>query len=405
MPTRRAADGSAPGPPSRRGLLWVAGTTALVGLLVAGTLGAGGASQDAASAEAMASRAAARIRSLKQEADSLASRERSLLEELRTLEVERELRAEEFTASELDLQRIEGELDETSRRIAVLERTAASQLPDLSARMVALYKVGNGGYLRMLLSVDDLREMGRAYRFVSALQGLDRRRVADHQRTLADLRKAQASLESRRSQAALAQAGVARARDAAGRAVAAHRDLITRIDQRRDLASRLVGELEAARLKLQRTIDEAAQGRSGSGGALAGLPLRPFKGDLDWPVAGSVAGGFGRQVNRRFHTAVVSNGIRIAAEVDAPVTAVHEGVVAYATTFTGFGKLVIIDHGSVTFSLYGYLTDIDVVSGERVVQGQRLGSVGTSLEGDPALYFELRIDGTPVDPLQWLKRK
>jgi lipoprotein NlpD len=45
------------------------------------------------------------------------------------------------------------------------------------------------------------------------------------------------------------------------------------------------------------------------------------------------------------------------------------------------------------------------VSGEHVVQGQRLGSVGTSLEGEPSLYFEMRIDGKPVDPLQWLKRK
>jgi len=94
-----------------------------------------------------------------------------------------------------------------------------------------------------------------------------------------------------------------------------------------------------------------------------------------------------------FHTSVVSNGVRIAAEASAPVTAIHEGTVAYATTFTGFGKLVIVDHGSTAFSLYGYLADIDVVSGERVVQGQRLGSVGASLDGEPSLYFELRIDG------------
>ena len=120
-------------------------------------------------------------------------------------------------------------------------------------------------------------------------------------------------------------------------------------------------------------------------------------------MTGTVTGGFGRQVNRKFHTSVVSNGLRIAAEPSTPVTAVHERI-AYATTFTGFGKLVIIDHGSLTFSLYGYLADIDVVSGERVAQGQRLGSVGTSLEGEPSLYFELRIDGKPVDPLQWLKR-
>jgi septal ring factor EnvC (AmiA/AmiB activator) len=353
----------------------------------------------------MAGRAAARIKELRREADSLASRERTLLEDLRKLEVERDLRAEEFNASTLELQRIERELDETAVRIAALEKTAASQLPDLTTRMVELYKVGNGGYLRMLLNVDDLRGLGRAYRFVSGLQGLDRRRVVEHQRTLADLRKAQDALEGRRSQALLAQAAVARSRDAAAEAVVAHEGLIRQIDERRDLASRLVSELEAARQQLQRLIEEAASGRAAAAAGVVGLPLRPFRGDLDWPVAGTVTGAFGRQVNRRFHTSVVSNGVRIAAEASAPVTAIHEGTVAYATTFTGFGKLVIVDHGSTAFSLYGYLADIDVVSGERVVQGQRLGSVGTSLDGEPSLYFELRIDGKPVDPLQWLKRK
>jgi murein hydrolase activator len=374
-------------------------------MLVAAAFAAVGPPQAPSGAKAMADRAAARIRDLRREADSLASRERTLLDDLRKLEVERDLRAEEFNASTLDLLRIERELDDTAFRIAALERTAESQLPDLTARMVELYKVGNGGYLRMLLNVDDLRDLGRAYRFVSGLQGLDRRRVAEHQRTLADLRKAQAALEGRRSQARLAQTTVARARDAAAQAVTAHEALITQIDERRDLASRLVSELEGARQQLQRLIDDTAAGRSPGAVSDVGLPLRPFKGELDWPVTGTVRGEFGRQVNRRFHTSVVSNGVRIAAEAATPVVAVHEGTVAYATTFTGFGKLVILDHGSVAFSLYGYLADIDVVSGERVVQGQRLGSVGTSLEGDPSLYFELRIDGKPVDPLQWLKRK
>jgi len=382
-----------------------AGVAAAGALLLVAALAAGGRPQDPASAEAMANRAAGRIKELQREADSLATRERTLLEDLRKLEVERDLRAEESTASALELERIEGEIDDTASRIAALEQTAESQLPDLAARMVELYKIGNGGYLRLLLSVDDLRDMGRAYRFVSGLQGLDRRRVAEHQRTLAQLRKAQAALEGRRSQASLAQAAVARARDAAAKAVAAHQDLISRIDARRDLAAQFVGELEAARQRLQRTIDDAALGRPAGAGEAIVLPLRPFKGDLDWPVMGTITGGFGRQVDRRFHTSIVSNGVRIAADASTPVTAVHEGAVAYAATFTGFGKLVILDHGSATFSLYGYLADIDVVSGERVSQGQRLGSVGTSLDGEPSLYFELRIDGRPVDPLQWLKRK
>jgi septal ring factor EnvC (AmiA/AmiB activator) len=247
--------------------------------------------------------------------------------------------------------------------------------------------------------------MGRAYRFVSGLRELDRRRVAEHQRTLADLRKAQASLEERRGQARAAQDAVARARDAADRAVAAHEDLIRLIDSRRDLAAQLMGELETARQKLQQTLADAAQGRPAAAGAVLALPLRPFKGDLDWPVAGRVSGTFGRQVDRRLHTSVASNGVRIAAESDAPVTAIHEGQVVYASTFEGFGKLVIVDHGDVAFSLYGYLSDIDVTSGDTVARGQTLGSVGAGLDGEPGIYFELRVDGRPVDPLQWLRRK
>ena len=271
--------------------------------------------------------------------------------------------------------------------------------------MVELYKIGNGGYLRLLLGVDDLRHLGRAYRFVSALQALDRQRWTDHRQTLGELRKAQAAMEARRGQALLARANVARSREAAALAVSAHEALMRQIDARRDLAAQLIGELDVARQKLQLTLDRAAQGRPAEAGVPAGLPLRPFKGALDWPVAGAVAGGFGRQVNRAFRTAIVSNGIRIAGAADAPVAAIHEGTVAYANAFEGFGKLVIIDHGAVAFSLYGYLADIDVVSRERVVRGQRLGSVGAALDGEPALYFELRIDGRPVDPLQWLKRK
>jgi septal ring factor EnvC (AmiA/AmiB activator) len=401
QPTPAPADHSR----AARGSAWRAGAAAAVGLLLFGALAAGGRPQNPPSPEALATRAAARIKDLQREADSLASRERTLLDELRKLEVERDLRAEELGQSTLELERVEALIDDTAARIVAFERAAESQLPDLSARMVELYKVGNGGYLRLLLSVDDLRSMGRAYRFVSGLRELDRRRVAEHQRTLADLRKAQSSLEERRGQARAAQDAVARARDAADQAVAAHEDLIRLIDSRRDLAAQLMGELETARQKLQQTLADAAQGRPAAAGAVLALPLRPFKGDLDWPVAGRVSGTFGRQVDRRLHTSVASNGVRIAAESDAPVTAIHEGQVVYASTFEGFGKLVIVDHGDVAFSLYGYLSDIDVTSGDTVARGQTLGSVGAGLDGEPGIYFELRVDGRPVDPLQWLRRK
>jgi murein hydrolase activator len=356
--------------------------------------------------DAQDKRAAARIASLQREADDLASRERTLVEELRRLEVDRDLRAAELGQRTRELQDIEAALDATAARITALEQTARSQLPDLSARMTEIYKLGNGGYLRLLLNLDDLRSMGRAYRFVSGLQGMDRRRVAEHQRTLDALRKAQASLEEKRVEARQARDLVGRASQAAAQAVSAREELIRRIDARRDLAAQLVGELASARQALQRTLDEAARGAPPPGAAAtAALPLRPFKGDLDWPVDGKVSGTFGRQIDPRFHTATVSNGVRIAGAVFTPVSAIHEGTVVFASPFAGFGKLVILDHGAMAFSLYGYLADIDVTSGEHVSRGQVLGSVGEGLGGDPGLYFELRIDGKPADPLQWLRPK
>jgi septal ring factor EnvC (AmiA/AmiB activator) len=86
-----------------------------------------------------------------------------------------------------------------------------------------------------------------------------------------------------------------------------------------------------------------------------------------------------------------------------PVAAVHPGTVDYADAFSGFGNMVIVDHGGNYFSLYGYLGSIDVARGDHVDAGAQLGRVGTAPTGPPSLYFELRVDGRSVDPLQWLK--
>ena len=82
----------------------------------------------------------------------------------------------------------------------------------------------------------------------------------------------------------------------------------------------------------------------------------------------------------------------------------HEGTIAYAEPFTGYGNLVILDHGEGEYTLYGYLASMYVAVGDRIEANEPIGTSGRSPSGNPALYFELRVDGKPVDPLQWLKR-
>ena len=138
--------------------------------------------------------------------------------------------------------------------------------------------------------------------------------------------------------------------------------------------------------------------------AAPALPIRPFRGDLEWPVTGAVVSAFGKALAGRFGTSIVRNGIEIAAPEGTPVRAVHGGSVAYAAPFAGFGLLAIVDHGGSAFTLYGHLGEVSVRQGTTVQRGTEVGRVGLVPAGDAWLYFELRIDGRPVDPLQWLRR-
>jgi len=354
---------------------------------------------DRSRTEALARRVEERVRGLQREAARLAGEARTLVGDLRKLEIERDLQAEHVTKAEAAAAEAEAELQQTAARLAELEQRRASQLPDLKAQLVDLYKRGRGGYARMLLEADGVRELGRTTRAVSALVRITEQRVADHRRTVETLRKEHAVLAQKRSELAAREADTRRARAAAERAVTARAALIQQIDERRDLNAQLAGELQGAQERLQQQVENLASGRPAEA---VTVPVALFRGSLEWPAAGSLSGRFGEGSSRPGGS-TVRNGVEIAAPAGSPVMAVHGGTVGYADAFSGFGTLVIVDHGGETYSLYGYLASTSVERGQTVEAGTELGRVGSAPAGPPALYFEIRVDGRSVDPVQWLR--
>jgi murein hydrolase activator len=353
---------------------------------------------DQARTEALAARAAERLRVLHEEADRLASEERTLLGDLRRLELQRQIKEEEFKRADDEWKKATAALAEVNAEVEHLEERDRAERPALQARLTELYKLGEARYMRLLLSLSDPRQVVQATRLVSVLAKTDHDRLEAHQKRLGELATSRASLEERGRRLAELKSEVAKAKSALDQAVAERNALVRDIDERRDLNAQLSGELQAAQATLQLRLKGAAQASA----APASLPLRPFKGDLAWPVTGVVRQRFARTSTM---TQIASNGIDITAAEGTPVAAVHDGSVAYADTFSGFGKLVIVDHGANTFSIYGNLLEIGVTAGTQVDTGQTLGQVGQSVMGVPGLHFELRIDGEAVDPLQWLKRR
>jgi septal ring factor EnvC (AmiA/AmiB activator) len=350
---------------------------------------------DQPNTDALSRRAAERLKTLHNEAERLAAQEKSVLGELRRLEVDRQIKSEELRQAESDAARVFAELRALDRQIATLAEQARKDIPDLRARLVTLYKLGSGRYVRLLLSTTDVRRFGQASRLVVELADQDKRRVDEHQRRLDELNGSRQTVTERQAKLAALKAQAARARLAIERVLTARNELIREIDQRRDLNAELAGELLTAQQKLQSAVTGLASDATPS------LPIRPFRGDLDWPLAGTIRQRFGvSDVGRG-----VNNGIDIAGAEGLPVRAVHDGTVAFADVFTGFGNLVIVDHGSQNFSLYGNLKDIAVAKDAHVQGGEAIGSVGVAPTGATGLYFELRIDGHAVDPLQWLKKR
>jgi septal ring factor EnvC (AmiA/AmiB activator) len=355
---------------------------------------------DRSRTEAMSRRAGERLKVLHEEASRLAAEERTLLGDLRQLELEREIATEVYLRASADAAAAAATLAKLDREIRQLEGQVLAHRPELRSRVVNLYKLGRARYLRLLLSTSDLRSIGQATRMVTAMAARDQERLAAHQRRIDELAASREALQTRQEQFAVLRANAARAKGSADRAVDARNALIREIDARRDLNAQLAGELLAAQQKLQVTLT-----MFGSGGPAADavpLPLAPFRGDLEWPVDGIVRQRFRGTDQMR---GTLSNGIDLAANEGVPVVAIHDGMVVFADNFTGFGNLVIVDHGPQTFSLYGNLADLAVAKGAPVAQGHSVGTVGVAPNGAAGLYFELRVDGRPVDPLQWLRNR
>jgi septal ring factor EnvC (AmiA/AmiB activator) len=374
-------------------------------LLVAASIGRA-QQDDRARTEALARSTSDRLKALNQEADRLASEARTLLGDLRKLELERQIKVEELRQARSDEERVAAELGTLNQELGRLESEEQAERPALRARLVELYKLGNGGYVRLLLSTSEARSLGQASRMVATIARRDRDRMAAHQRRVSELKQTGVALEERRAQLAASRAAAERAQAGAAAALQKHEALISDIDRRRDLNAQLAGELLTTQQRLQATLRDLPAGSASTPSAPPMVPFATRRGELDWPAAGPLRHGFGHSVAAAGSS---PNGIEITTQVGTPVRVVHDGTVAFADTFAGYGKLVIVqhgaEHGEQAFSLYGHLLDISVARGARVSRADPVGTAGFALLGVPGLYFELRVDGQPVDPLQWLKKR
>lgn len=183
-------------------------------------------------------------------------------------------------------------------------------------------------------------------------------------------------------------------------------------DAERRLA-RMAGEAEDLRDLLARLQEEAKRRRDMESAAarLAPKPAPPKRmpqqaaahpfstrmGELPYPARGTVTAQFGQPTE----LGTSHRGITIETRPGAQVVAPYDGQVMFAGPFRGYGQLLIIEHGEGYHTLLAGMARIDSLVGQRLMAGEPVGVMEQS-DGKPALYFELRRNGQPVNPLPWL---
>ena len=123
-----------------------------------------------------------------------------------------------------------------------------------------------------------------------------------------------------------------------------------------------------------------------------------------WPVEGTVTGSFGERADPFNGEGAFHAGVDISAAVGTQVVAPADGIVTFAEQYSGYGRLVMIDHANSVSTRYGHLASFSVVAGERVQRGDVIGFVGQSGRSTgPHLHYEVRIHDTPVNPYKFLR--
>ena len=299
-------------------------------------------------------------------------------------------------------------LKKTEAKLESADRTLQERRKLLKKRARALYKWQRGGSPFILLngggSVGDLMRRRRYLELVLAKdQGLLENLLKDSARQEAlkiDLAVKKKHLDRERRALVKAKGEVRRERKK-------KRRILARLRGEKEIRTQALKELEQAAHRLQRMIDEI--GRKSTVRSMEAYPWRGFgalRGKLDYPIEGKVVGGFGMTRHPEFSEHLFRKGIDIEAPLGKEIRTVERGRVVFADQFSGYGRMMIIDHGKRYYTIYAHLSELLKGPGETVRRGEPIALVGDSgsLEG-ARLYFEIRKDGKPLNPLIWFRKR
>lgn len=253
-------------------------------------------------------------------------------------------------------------------------------------------------YIEILFGAEDFGDFLSKMEMISQLMKYDRDIIEKMEKTKQRIADTKKELEETLKSQEESIQGLEARKLSLDEALKKKQDMINELQKDADMYMAIYEAAEEAEAALIREHRNALSYSSN--------PVKYTGGKFLWPVPGSqrITSYYGWRIHPVYKTKKFHTGIDVGAGYGLDIVAAADGVVTLATTNGGYGKCIIINHGSGITSLYGHCSTLLVSKGDRVLKGDVIAKVGsTGVSTGPHLHFEVRENSSTVDPLGYLK--
>jgi murein DD-endopeptidase MepM/ murein hydrolase activator NlpD len=309
-------------------------------------------------------------------------------------------------------------IDETNAQIAETEKKLAKAQSDLNNRLVNIYKEGNINYLEVLFQSEDFSDFLTRFEYLSFISKRDKDLVDEVSATKAQLDNQKATLEQQLQSLNALKAEEEGVKGLLQEQQATQKSVYAELEKDEAAIKENIAVMQATSAEIGNQIvalqqQAAAQQAAQQQAAGSGATVAPSTGNIQnsaagggvWPapasrIITSTYGGRAYPIDGSYNFHL---GLDIGAGYGTPVVAYQGGTVIIATYHWSYGNYVVVDHGNGLSTLYAHMSALNVSAGSKVSAGQQVGAVGsTGSSTGPHLHFEVRINGSTVDPAPYL---
>ena len=325
----------------------------------------------------------------------------SILNEIYSIELQAESIASEINKVNILATRTQEAIQVKNHEKERQERKIGQTRKRLKRIIRVLYKMGNLGTVTLLINIGNFDQLFRNYRLFAVLVDYKMDQINEIKQDLAKLEAIKKALQVELARLAALRAEKNRRISTLASFKQEKLTYIKKINQERESHLGLLDELKREAENLNRLINKNTIVTRDVAGN-----LNLFKGALPWPIAGRVVSSFGKKKNPRFNTYTINNGIEVKPAEAAEIHAVLAGEVIFADYLRGYGNVLIIQHFRNFHSLYGHCQAFFKKKGDQVNQAEVIALAGSSgSASEETLYFEIRENLKPSDPLKWLGQR